>query len=207
MELKEVQEFIKQNAEKDEVKNYVKGFITPDGIKTYLDSDDGNKLIQPKLDMHFTKSLETWKANNLKKLTDEAVNTAIKEKYPEETAEQKRIKQLEKDFITEKESRVRSEMTMKAITEATQKGLPVELVTYFVGKDDDSTKAALQAYEKVWKETLTKAIEEKFKKLGRTPEKGDSSEEGLLTKEEVSKMSVDEIRKNMDKVKKSQARW
>jgi hypothetical protein len=207
MELKEVQEFLKTNADKPEVKDYVKGFITPDGVAGFIDTDEGKKVIQPKLDGHFTKSLETWKTNNLQKMIDEEVGKEVSKRYPAETPEQKRLKQLETDLEREKTSRVKSELKMTAITEATQKGLPVELVDYFVGQDIDSTKINLSLLEKTIKDAQKKWTDEIFKKYGRKPEGPEPGSEGLYTKEEVSKMTQAEVIKNIDKIRKSQAIW
>ena len=207
MELKEVQEFIKSNQDKPEVQDYIKGFITPDGVKNYLDTDDGMKIVQPKLDAHFTKSLETWKANNVQKMIDAEVQKAITARYPEDTPEQKRMKQLEQDFAKEKASRIRSEMLMKAVTKATSKGLPAELVGYLVGQDEDSTEAAMTTYEKAWKESLAKAVEDRFKKFGRVPEKSSEGDEGLYTRDEVAKMSQTQVKLNMEKILKSTESW
>lgn len=207
MELKDVQEFIKTNAEKEEVKNYIRGFTTPDGVKAYLDSEDGGRLIQPKLDQHFTRSLETWKANNLQKLIDEEVNKAVQAKYPKETEEQKRLHKLESDLQAETQKRQQAELLMSAVTEATAKGLPTDLIRFFVGKDADSTKANLQEYEKAMRD-LEKRVSENFlKKYGRTPDVIDQAEQGLFTKAEVERMSQVEVMKNLDKIHKSMSKW
>ena len=154
MDIKEVQEFIKTNAATPEVQEYVKGFITPDGVKGFLDTDEGMKTIQPKLDQYLTKGLDTWKENNVQKLVDAGVEKVVKEKYPEETEEQKRLRKLEGDLLSETGKRQKAEMLMTATQEATAKGLPVDLVKYFVGADLETTKAGLLALEQTWKGTL-----------------------------------------------------
>ena len=207
MELKEVQEFIKTNADKPEVQNYIKGFVTPDGVKAFIDSDEGQKLIQPKLDQHFTKGLETWKSNNLQKAVDEQVNKIITEKYPNETEEQKRLHALETDLAAEKSKRKRAELMNSAMSEATAKGLPGELVRYFVGEDPDSTKAALLEFEQHWKGTLKSEVDKVFKQFGRTPEKNNDDMQGLFTKADVDKMTQKDVLLNREKILKSMAKW
>jgi hypothetical protein len=207
MELKEVQEFIKSNADKEEVKNYIKGFITPDGVKTFIDSDDGQKLIQPKLDQYFTKGLETWKTNNLQKIVDEQVDKIVTQKYPKETEEQKRLHRLETDLAAETGKRKKAEILMEAISYATARGLPVEMVKHCVKDDIDSTKAALLEYEQVAAAIKKNSVDAIFKQNGRIPDKGQQEPAGLLSREDVAKMSQKDVLINRDKIHESMKHW
>lgn len=207
MELKEVQEFIKTNADKPEVQSYIKGFITPDGVRAFAESEEGMKALQPKLDQYFTKGLETWKANNLTKIVDEQVQKVVTEKYPKETEEQKRLHNLESALAAETSKRMKAELLMTAVSEANAKGLPTTLVKYFVKDDLDSTKAALQDYEQNWKNAMKSEIDKVFKQFGRVPEKTASSTEGLLSRADVAKMTQAEVRANKDKIHESMKHW
>lgn len=170
MTLEEIKQFFEQNKGNQEVQTYLAGLSkpTPEGVKTFLDTEDGKKLLQPKLDSHFTKGLETWKEKTLPSLIEDE----IKKKFPGETEEEKRLRILEEELAKERQARVRSELHNKAATLATQKGLPVELVAYFVGQDEDSTVNNLTALESIWQQNIQKAVEEKFKENGRTPPAG-----------------------------------
>ena len=207
MDIKEVQEFITKNAEDKGVQKYIKGLITPDGVNEFLDTADGKKVIQPKLDSHFTKGLETWKTNNLQTVIDEAVKTEVTKRYPEETEEQKRLKTIEKDLVTEKAARIKSEMQMKAIETANTKGLPVDLAKYFVRADEASTTSAFEAFETAWKKNIESAVESKFKKYSRAPGKAPENIEGLLSREAVAKMTQKEVSANLELIQKSQVHW
>jgi len=210
MELKDVQDYIKTNAEKPEVKSYIKGFdkLTPDGVKAYIETEDGMKLIQPKLDSHFTKSLETWKTNNLDTLVGEKVDVIVKEKYPTETEGDKRLKQLEDNLTKETGLRRKAELLNSATADASARGLPPDLVKYFIGNDEESTKAALLAYDEKWKAAMKTETDKIFKQYGRTPEPGQSPEDlGLYSEAQVKKMTQTEVSENYDKVLKSQASW
>ena len=166
MTLEELKKFIEENKDNQEMMTYLRGLIlTPEGVTSFLDTEAGKKLLQPRLDSHFTKGLETWKTNNLSGLLDEE----IKKKFPGETEEQKRLRKLEDELAQERQARVKSELVNKATTLATQKGLPVELVSYFVGQDEDSTISNLTAVESIFQNHIQKAVEEKFKESGRTP--------------------------------------
>jgi hypothetical protein len=177
MTLEELKQFIEQNKDNQEVMTYLRGLIlTPEGVTSFLDTAEGKKLLQPRLDQHFTKGLETWKEKTLPGLIDEE----IKKKFPAETEEQKRLRKLEEELEKERQARIKSELINKATTLATQKGLPVDLVAYFVGQDEESTTNNLTALENIWQQHLQKAVEEKFKESGRTPNPGGGGGSGQI---------------------------
>lgn len=178
MTLEELKKFIEENKDNQEVQNYLKGLypITPEGVTSFLDTEAGKKLLQPKLDQHFTKGLETWKEKTLPTLLDDE----IKKKFPGETEEQKRLRKLEDELAQERQARVKSELINKATTLATQKGLPVEIVSYFVGQDEEATTNNLTALETIWQQNLEKAVEAKFKESGRSPNPGGGGGPGQI---------------------------
>lgn len=166
MPLAQIKQLIEQNKDNQEVQNYLRGLIlTPEGVNAFLDTPEGKKLLQPKLDQHFTKGLETWKEKTLPGLIEEE----IKKKFPDETEEQKRLRKLEEELEKERQARVKSELLNKATTLATQKGLPVDLVAYFVGQDEETTVANIGNFETVFQKHLQAAVEAKFKENGRAP--------------------------------------
>ncbi len=167
MTLEEIKAYLEANKDTEEVKVYLAGLSkpTPEGVTAFLTTEEGKKILQPRLDQHFTKGLETWKEKTLPSLLDEE----IKKKFPGETEDQKRMRKLEEELAKEKNARIRSELVNKATNIATQKGLPIELVSYFVGQDEDSTVNNLTAVESIWQQNLEKAVEAKFKESGRTP--------------------------------------
>ena len=177
MTLEELKQFIEANKDNQDVQSYLKGlYLTPEGVKGYLDTEEGKKILQPRLDAYFTKGLETWKEKTLPTLLDDE----IKKRFPGETEEQKRLRKLEEELAKERQARVKSELINKATTLATQKGLPVELVAYFVGQDEDTTTNNLTALENIWQQNLEKAVEAKFKELGRTPPPGGGGPGGQI---------------------------
>jgi len=54
---------------------------------------------------------------------------------------------------------------------------------------------------------LAKAVEDRFKKFGRVPEKSSEGDEGLYTRDEVAKMSQTQVKLNMEKILKSTESW
>lgn len=164
MSLEELKQFLEDNKEDKEAQEYLEGlYLVPKKVKAFLETDAGKKLIQPALDSYFTKGLETWKEKTMPSLIEEE----IKKKFPDETEEQKRLRKLEEELAKERQARTKSELINKATQLATQKGLPVEVVHYFVGQDEDETVNNLTALENIWQANIEKVVSEKFKENGR----------------------------------------
>ncbi|MED3672073.1 MULTISPECIES: DUF4355 domain-containing protein [Bacillus] len=168
--LDEVKKFLEENKENEEVKAFVGELsaVSADKVEGFLETDEGKRLIQPRLDSHFTKGLETWKANNL----DALVDAKVKELYPEETEEQKRIRKLEKELEDQKTAAQREKLLNKAVSYASEKQLPADVVEFFIGEDEESTMKNLGAFEEKYNAALQKAIESKFQENGRDVQSG-----------------------------------
>lgn len=165
-------------------------FFTPESINEYLDSEEGKKVIQPKMDKYFSKGLDTWKNNNLQKLIDEAVANA----NPQETPEQKAIRELtDKLNKAEKEKHMEA-LKLKAHAEANSLGLPAELVNYFVADTEEATKENLKAFDLQFKSAIESAVETKLKQSGQTPQAPQSQGKGNeeITKEDFLSMNYKE---------------
>ncbi|MFD4417644.1 MULTISPECIES: DUF4355 domain-containing protein [Bacillus] len=168
--LDEVKKFLEENKENEEVKSYLNELsaVSADKVNGFLDTEEGKRLIQPRLDSHFTKGLDTWKANNL----DALVDAKVKELYPEETEEQKRIRKLEKELEDQKSAAQREKLLNKAVSYASEKQLPADVVEFFIGEDEESTMKNLGAFEEKYSAALQKAIESKFQENGRDVQTG-----------------------------------
>jgi len=185
MNLEKVKQFLEDNKDNEEVKLFLEELRRPtrEDVEGFLETDEGRKLLQPRLDQYFTKGLNTWKEKNLEKLVEERV----KELYPEETEEQKRIRALEKK-IEEAERRERQkELLNKAILAATEKGLPTDMVQFFVGEDEDTTLSNLNMFEEKYKAAVQKAVDEKFKANGTEFKEGGTGSTQTISIAELAK--------------------
>jgi hypothetical protein len=165
LNLEEVKQFLDDNKDSDEVKAYVKELktVSKEDVEGFLDTDEGKKLLQPKLDQNFTKGLATWKEKNLDKLVEDK----YQEKHPSETEEQKRLRTLEQELEKERKARTRESIKNKAISVANEKKLPTGMIDYLIGEDEETTLSNLQKYEETVNDVATKAAEGKIK--GRSP--------------------------------------
>jgi hypothetical protein len=57
---------------------------------------------------------------------------------------------------------------------AIEKKLPVTLVDFFIGEDEEKTIENLKTLEQVWNESLKNVVGDKFKEHGRDPHKSSS---------------------------------
>ena len=149
MNLEDVKAFLSENGSNAEVKAFVEGLnpITTDKVKNFVNTDtEAKNWLQSQKDSHFDKSIETWKKNNLEPL----VMDKVKEMYPEETEDQKRIRLLEQQLAEANNKEQRELLKNKAIEMATGKNLPANLVDYFLGKDEDETTANLAKLEETF---------------------------------------------------------
>ena len=170
MEFSEIVSELKKHEQTPEFENYVNGLLNDDRVSKYLESENGKKMIQPKLDSYFSKGLETWKSNNLSGLVD----AKVKELYPEADPKDTELAQLKKELERIKSEAIRKDLTNKALQIANEKGLPIDLIDYFVGADEKTTTANLEKFEKVFASSLSSAVENKLKDNSYVPPNGDT---------------------------------
>lgn len=171
MELSEIKAWIETNISNEEVSNYIGGFVTVDRVNKFLETDEGRKLIQPTLDKYHTKGLESWKNNNLQKLIDEAVAKA----NPKETPEQKQIRELT-ERLNKKEAEEKKQILMnKGLLKADEKKLPKELVSFFLGEDEDSTFQNLDTLANVFNTYIENVVKERLSNGYKPPANNDKT--------------------------------
>ena len=172
MEFTEIIEALKGFEGSEDFENYISGQMNADRVNKYLDSDDGKKTIQPKLDSYFSKGLETWKNNNL----DNLVSAKVKELYPDADPKDTEIAAMKAELEKLKAEAARKDLTNRAITTATEKGLPLDIVDYFVGADEKTTDDNIARLEKAFTEALNSAVTEKLKSNSYVPPDGQDNE-------------------------------
>lgn len=174
--------------------------LTFDQVQKFIDeNEDAKSWLQNQKNDYFANSLKTWKDENLNTLIQDEIN----KKYPPETEEQKKIRDLEDKFAKSEREKVREALVNKAIKTSTEKELPIELVDFFVGETEEVTLANLSKLEQAFTKAVNAKVEERFKSGGREPkrtsgDKGDSTE-GMamnLIKSMGQLPNLEEARKN-----------
>ena len=165
MDLQEVKTYLETNSQDEAVIEYMNELKKPpaEAINSYLDTQEGAKLLQPRLDSHFSKGLQTWKDNNLNKLIDEEVA----KRNPGETPEQKEIRELKAQIEKDRNEREKEKLTNIAMKKANELGLPLNLVNHFIGTDENTTISNLEDFNKLYQESIQTQVDAKFKQNGR----------------------------------------
>ncbi|SPR94864.1 DUF4355 domain-containing protein [Bacillus altitudinis] len=173
MNIEEIKQFLEQNKENEEVKAFVGELsaVSADKVKGFLETEEGKKFLQPRLDQHFTKGLETWKDNNLKKIVEEEVS----KRNPSKTPEQLEIEKLRKDMESERNARNREKLVNTALKVADKKTLPKDVIDFFIGENEESTIENLGKLEESFNAAVQAAVDAKFKESGREIERGNGA--------------------------------
>lgn len=190
MDLQEVKTYLETNSQDEAVIEYMNELKKPtaEAINSYLDTKEGSKLLQPRLDSHFSKGLQTWKDNNLNKLIDEEVA----KRNPGETPEQKEIRELKAQIEKDRNEREKEKLTNIAMKKANELGLPLNLVNHFIGTDENTTISNLEDFNKLYQESIQTQVDAKFKQNGR-----DVNTYGDETKQ-ISTSSIADIAKEFN---------
>lgn len=173
MNIEEIKQFLEQNKENEEVKAFVGELsaVSADKVKGFLETEEGKKLLQPRLDQHFTKSLDTWKENNLEKIVEDEVS----KRNPSKTPEQIEVEKLRKEIEAERAARNRETLVNKALKAADEKKLPKDVIDFFIGENEDSTLENLSKLEESFNAAVQAAVDVKFKESGREIERGNGA--------------------------------
>lgn len=171
----ELEKIIEENKDSEVLTKYGRGGeITPDGVKAFLATEDGKRVIQPMLDQYHDKGLKSWKENNLNTIVEEE----IKKRFPEETEEQKRIRKLEQMIEEERRARSSREVENKATKLLVENSLSLDFVQFINGESDEEVTRKVNDIKKIVDAEVQKAIADKFKESGRKVTQSDIEKVG-----------------------------
>ena len=143
---------------------------------------------QAEFDRRVQKAIDTAVSNAQKKwkdLHDDKLSEA--EKLAKMTNEEKaayRMSQMEKELNAFKEKDTLAEMSKTARKMLSEEDItiPDELLAHLVSTDAEDTKNTVQAFAKLFKDTVQEAIKTKYK--GNPPKKGTGGK-GSMTKDQI----------------------
>lgn len=182
----EVQTYLEANKDNEEVKGYVGSFINSDRVNAFLNGEEGKKILQPKLDTYHSKSLESWKTNNITKIVDEEVKKRFPDTDPRDTA----MNALKDELAQMKADGQHKELTIKTSRMMQEKHLPMELLDILIGADEAITTSNLTALESVFKAHVEALVAERLKGGYQPPTGGKAPT--TTTKEAFAKMGYSE---------------
>lgn len=185
----------------DFAKSLLQGGLTLDAFKEKLKADkDFKAFLDSEKDKHSSKSLETWKQNNLEKLLDEEV----KKRFPQADPKDTELAKLKAEIDKMQKESIRKDLTNKAIKIATDKKLPIELVDYLIGENEEATTKNIEKLESIFGTHVETLVQERLKTNSYTPPSGGSTTTG--TYEDLLKnadnMSAQQVAEMFSKINK-----
>lgn len=167
-----------------------------EAVQAFVNDDDGGKKwLQSLTDTRVTDAIKTYETKTFPgKLEEE-----ISKRFPAETTEQKQLRELQQKFEQLETEKTRESLKNKALSFATEKALPTQLVDYFIGQDEDATLKNLGNFEEVFAAAVQAGVSEKFKANGRDPQVP-VPPGAPLTKEVIEKMTPKEINENWGQI-------
>ena len=142
--------------------------LSLDVVQSWLnEQEDGKKWLQSFSDTRVTEAIKTYKEKTLPKLLDEE----IQKRYPAETEEQKKIRDLQMQMEQFQQQAQREKLNNVALSKATEAGVPSSLVQYLVGADEETTISNIEAFQTEFDKAVQLAVDKKFAAGGYTPPK------------------------------------
>ncbi len=172
MTFEEVKKYMDENKTSDEVKAYLQGLMSVEGVQKFLsENEEGRRWFDSEKDKHLEKGLKTWKDNNLQKEIDKK----IKELYPEESEEKKQLRELTAKIERMELEKQREILKNKALTIASEKKLPInKIADLFIAEDEEATVANISRFEEIFNSSVQAAVEERIKSNGYNPPQNNS---------------------------------
>ena len=178
MTLQELKTFLESaDGKTEEVTAYLRGLFPADlkAAQAFAETAEGKSWLDSVKDKHLQKGLETWKANNLETLLEAEVKKLFPEKDPKEIE----VEKLKSEITTMKTEKQREALQNKAMRLAGEKGLPLELVSFFVGESEEATQQNLGKLEETFASAVQKSLETRLKTDSYTPPASGAGSTGL----------------------------
>lgn len=155
----------------EDVKNYLSGLVpvTNESATTFLETEEGKQLLQPMLDKYHDKSLKSWQTNNLDNLVDERTAARIKELYPDESPEERKIKELEVKLQNQQKEIERSKLKENAIKKIKDAGISDSLVHLVIGSDEKETIENVELLKKELRVMANNEVDKRLSSSYRPP--------------------------------------
>lgn len=164
MTFEEFVAYYNENKDDAEVAKFVNSAaLTKENVSAYLDGEEGKQILQPRLDKYHSKSLESWKENNLDKLVEEE----LAKRNPEKSEAELQVEQLRREIEEERAKNRRQELLGNTTKQLADEGLPTKLVELLIAEDEEKLNSNVETYRDLVKSVKESAIEEFAKQHGR----------------------------------------
>ncbi len=183
-----------------------------------MTKDEYDKALQKESDRRVTMALKKkeieWK-EKLEKEKEEAVKEAeklAKMSEAERIKVQKEKEELEiererKTLKEEKAAFEREKLDLETHKQLAERGLPTEFAPYIQGQDADDIFERLNVFEDNWQKAIENAVQDRLRSKAPKTSNLSGKKKPFFTREEVDKMSREQIRQNMEAIEESMTQW
>ena len=158
--IEDVVGFLDSSKEDEKVKELLGKYtkpatVTPDLFKAFLDTPDGQRMVQPIVDRRTQEGIKTFEEGHFAEKVKAAAAAEVMKMRPQETEEQKQIRELREEVEKEKRARTRSQLEREATEFFAQNKIPQIALKYFAGNTLDEVRLYAQELDE-WRKTSVK---------------------------------------------------
>lgn len=151
-----------ENKDNEEVQNALLGIVP---VEKVLETEHAQKAIQPLLDKRATQAIETWKNNHL----ETEISKAIDSRGLVETAEQKRLREMEERIAKMDRERQQATIKAQAIEKLSEKGLPTSFAGMVLGDTIEVVNNNINELEYEFSKAVNGGVTNTLGKNGHEP--------------------------------------
>lgn len=197
MEFNDIQTYITENAENEDVKDLIKSFqqpITRDAVETWCKDGEGRSWLDRTCDLYSNKAVETARNNAIAKFKEEELPKIIEEELKKannkkKTPEQIELEELKAKFEALEKEKTKADMTSKYTKVLTEKGLNADLINFVLGENDETTTQNIESIEKIINGAVDNGVKNKLSSSSYTPP-SESNVDNSLNAQIASAMGV-----------------
>ena len=197
MEFNDIQTYITENAENEDVKDLIKSFqqpITRDAVETWCKDGEGRSWLDRTCDLYSNKAVETARNNAIAKFKEEELPKIIEEELKKannkkKTPEQIELEELKAKFEALEKEKTKADMTSKYTKVLTEKGLNADLINFVLGENDETTTQNIESIEKIINGAVDNGVKNKLSTSSYTPP-SESNVDNSLNAQIASAMGV-----------------
>ena len=201
--LDKIKPFLKEDADTEELTSILTELTTinPEKLEqSYLNNDVN---VRSWADKKVGRAIETFKTQTMGSLIEEQVKTRLKS-AKDETAAETQLRLINERLDKAESDRKREQHINTALKYASERGIPTKYVEKFLGSDIEETKRYLDDFTTDFNITVNEEVDDRFKEHGRNVnyKQKNQPEKMTFTREEIAKMSKEDLEKNWDKITK-----
>jgi len=172
MTIDEVKTFLSEHAKDEGVITLMKGsaqVLTSEIVAPFLDTQDGQRLIQPYVDRTVDKAIKTYKDNHYTQDVKASVATELLKLNPQETAEQRRLREVEEKLSKSEKDRDIDRLKRQLVEEASKIGIDAFFIDDYIPASLDEGKLFLSKIKGYVEDQKKKVATELVTKKGFMP--------------------------------------